>query len=72
MTTVSQLITDAYRESNLIAVNSSPTSPEQTEALRLLNRVVKSLFGNEMGDPLDTIPLGKGNTQTPSNVPLYG
>ncbi len=71
MTTVSQLITDAYRESNLIAVNSSPTSPEQTEALRLLNRVVKSLFGNEMGDPLDTIPLGKGNTQTPSNVPFY-
>lgn len=71
MTTVSQLITDAYRESNLIAVNSSPTSAEQTEALRLLNRVVKSLFGNELGDPLDTIPLGKGNTQTPSNVPFY-
>ena len=71
MTTISQIITDAYRESNLIAVGGSPTTAEQTEALRLLNRVVSSLFGNEMGDPLKVLPLGKGNMQTPTNVNFY-
>jgi len=71
MTTISQIITDAYRESNLIAVGASPTTAEQTEALRLLNRVVSSLFGNEMGDPLSVLPLGKGNIQTPNSVNLY-
>lgn len=71
MTTISQIITDAYRESNLIAVGGSPTTAEQTEALRLLNRVVSSLFGNEMGDPLKVLPLGKNNILTPTNVNLY-
>ena len=71
MTTVSQIITDAYRESNLIAVGAEPTADEQTEALRLLNRVVIGLFGNEMGDPLEILPFGKGNIQTPDSVPVY-
>lgn len=71
MTTVSQLITDAYRESNLIATGGSPTTAEQTEALRLMDRVVSSLFGFEMGDPLSVLPLGKGNYLTSTNVNLY-
>jgi hypothetical protein len=71
MTTISQIITDAYRESNLIAVGASPTTAEQTEALRLLNRVVISLFGNELGDPLKVLPLGKNNIQTPTNINFY-
>ena len=71
MTTVSQIISDAYRESNLIAIGAEPTAAEQTEALRLLNRVVMSLFGNEMGDPLEILPFGKGNIQTKDSVPVY-
>jgi len=44
LTLVSQLITDSYREHNLIAIGDSPTAAESTEALRLLNRFVLSLF----------------------------
>lgn len=71
MTTVSQIITDAYRESNLIALNASPTADEQTEALRLLNRVVKGLFGYEFGEPLKPLPLGKENIETPDAAAPY-
>lgn len=72
MTTVTQIITDAYRQSNLVAVGASPTAAEQVEALRFLNRIVKSVFGNEVGDPLDAFPLGGENISRPSGFPWYG
>ena len=71
MTTISQIVTDAYREANLIALGASPTAAEQDEALRILNRFVSSLFGNEFGEQLGNVALGRGNIQTPDNVPLY-
>ena len=46
-TLVSQIIEDAYREANLIAVGESPTTAQQTEGLRLYNRFITSLFGND-------------------------
>lgn len=61
MTLISTIIRDAYRESNLIAITADPTTAEQTEGLRLLNRLVPSLFGNEAGDPLETVPVGRNN-----------
>lgn len=64
MTLVSQIISDAYRESNLIGVGTSPTSAETTEALRLLNSFITSLFGLEMGENLIDVPLGKNNVDT--------
>lgn len=71
MTTVSEIITQAYRESNLIPVGATPDDSEMTEGLQILNRYVKSLFGSEMGEPLETIALGKKNITTPDNVVLY-
>lgn len=71
MTTISQIISDAYRETNLTAVGVDPTSAEQTEALRLLNRVILALFGYELGEPLYPMALGQGNIDTPDNVPRY-
>lgn len=72
MTTVSDIITDAYRQSNLLAIGVSPTAAQQAEGLRYLNRIVKSVFGNEVGDPLTSLPLGRQNINRPSNYPAYG
>jgi hypothetical protein len=66
MTTISEIISDAYRESNLISINATPTVAQQTEALRLLNRIVIALFGNEAGDPFTNINVGNNNVQTTS------
>ena len=51
-TLVSDLITDAFRENNLIPIGSVPTVDEQTEGLNLLNRFVDGLFGYELGENL--------------------
>ncbi len=61
MTTIAQIITDAYRESNLIARGATETAEEQIEALRLLDRYIQSLFGNEAGDNLEEKLFGKNN-----------
>jgi hypothetical protein len=58
MTTASSIITDAYRESNLIPMGSSPTTNQQTEALGRLNVLLLSAIGNEVGDTLDDINFG--------------
>jgi hypothetical protein len=70
-TLVSDIITDAYRESNLIAISATPTTAEVTEGLRLLNRIFYEVFGDEMGEPLETIPLGRNNINRPSGFPYY-
>lgn len=52
MTTATSLIQSAYREGNLIAVSKSPSIDEQTEALERLNRLVKGVYGFEVGENL--------------------
>lgn len=52
MTLVSQIITDAYRESNLVPLVSAPNANQVTEALRRLNVLLLSTVGNEAGDGL--------------------
>jgi hypothetical protein len=71
MTLVSEIITDAYRISNLLAIGVSPTAAQTTEALRYLNRIVKSVFGNEAGDPLVAFPIGDNNINRPSGYPWW-
>lgn len=71
MTTVTQLITDAYRQGNLIAQGASPTTAEAAEGLRYLNRLVKSVFGHEVGEPLTAFPIGRENISRPSDYPGY-
>lgn len=58
---ISQIITEAYRESNNIAIGQIPNAAEQQEALYLFNRFLKSVFGNEAGDPLTPISIGNNN-----------
>lgn len=52
MTLVSQIITDAYRESNLIPLVATPNTNQVAEALRRLNTILLSTVGNEAGDGL--------------------
>lgn len=47
---VSEIIQQAFRESNLIPVGTSPNAAEQTEALAVFNRLVNSLYGFELGE----------------------
>jgi len=61
MALVSEIIKDAFREANLIPITQSPTANEQDEALRLLNRFVRSVFGNEVGEKLQSYSIGDNN-----------
>jgi hypothetical protein len=71
MTLVSDIIRDAYRESNLISITADPTANETAEALRLLNRVVASTRGQEAGEELDQILIGRNNISRPQGFPYY-
>lgn len=71
MTLVSQIINDGYRESNLIAIGTAPSGEQAEEALVLINRIIKSVYGNEVGDQLQSMPIGRNNIQQPSGWPYY-
>lgn len=71
MTTVTQLITTAYRQSNLIARGTTPTTAELDEALYYLNNIVLSVLGNEAGEPLTPFPIGDKNLTHPAGYPGY-
>lgn len=58
MTIVRQIVTDAYREPGIIGVEESPSAEQLTEGLRRLNALYRSLFGNELGDPLKSVNYG--------------
>jgi len=57
-TSVRTIISDALREGGILALGQSPDSDTESEGLRLLNRLFRSFLGNEMGDPLQTLPFG--------------
>lgn len=64
---VSDAITAAYREADLIPVGTVPTSAEQTEALGVLNRGWRQVVGFELGEPLrDWYIPGPPNSVDPS------
>lgn len=58
MTTVSQIISDSLREAGIIEIGEDPSAEQSVEGVRRLNVVIRSLFGNELGDPLTTINYG--------------
>lgn len=52
MTTAQGIITGAYRELNLIALGTTPTTPQLTEGLYRLNGFLRIIFGSKMGELL--------------------
>lgn len=71
MTITSQIIKDAYRQGNILPIAATPTVPQTAEALRYLNRIVKSVFGNEVGEQLEPFAIGRNNIDRPSGFPWY-
>lgn len=70
-TQISDIITDAFRESNLIPLNASPTAPETTEGLNRLQAIIKSVLGNEVGYIMqDWAITSASNITRPSGVAL--
>lgn len=70
MSTVSDIITQAYRESNLIAANASPTPTETTEALARLQALVLSVLGNEVGYIMEDWNVTDTAITRPNGIPL--
>lgn len=77
MTLASDIITRAYRETNLIPAVSTPTTTQQNEALPLLNEQFLGALGFEVGDDLADINIGGTYDQSaycatwvPANVRL--
>lgn len=48
----SEIVQAALREGNLIPIGTDPTSAQMTEGMALLNEMLFSFFGNEIGEPL--------------------
>jgi hypothetical protein len=58
MTTIRQLVLDGFRESGITPVGTEPTGDEFDEGFRKLQGIIKSLFGNELGEQLSTQSYG--------------
>lgn len=58
MTLVSQIITDAYRETNFIAEGATESATQQADALRRLISIVEGVLGYDAGKKLLDWPIG--------------
>lgn len=73
MTLISSIILDAYRESNMLPLSAVPNDAQNTEALRLYNALLGSLYGTDIGELLADWPLGDfGRDPTPGYQPIEG
>lgn len=59
MTLISEIITEAFRSHNLVGAGQAPTTAETAEALTLLNRNIRSMFGTSLGTELTDINYGQ-------------
>lgn len=70
MTTAADIITQAYRETNLIPIGDTTSADQMEEGLFLLQNVVSSVLGNEAGQPLRDQSLGFNNVGVPDYTVL--
>ncbi len=63
MTLVSDIITAAYREGNLIPIGTTPNANQAAEGLTRLNSIVLSSVGNEVGEELRDLNYGGDYTE---------
>lgn len=71
MTVISSIITDAYREGNILPLRKAPDAYQVTEALRLFNSNIRAIYGDEAGEGLTDWPLGTFNYESPNYGPEY-
>ena len=55
---ISSIITDAFREANILPLGKAPTALQSTEALRLFNAIITAIYGGDAGEELGDWPLG--------------
>lgn len=66
MTVISSIITDAFREGNILPLGKAPNTNQATEALRLINGLFSSVYGDEAGEGLVDWPLGNFGRESPA------
>lgn len=71
MTLISSIINDAYRETNINPIGKLPSDDENAEGLRRLQSIILSVYGNEAGEPLESMPLGRNEINSPAGYPWY-
>lgn len=65
MTTTTDIILDAYRESNIIAITATPSAAQSAEAMRRLANLVSSVYGDDVGENLQDWMVGYQGQQYP-------
>ncbi len=68
MTLISSIITDAYREGNILPRRKVPDVTQVAEALRLFQQNINSIYGGDAGEPLEDWPLGIFGVNEPGIV----
>jgi hypothetical protein len=71
VTLVSDIITQGYRESNIIAITVQPTPTQVTEALARLDNLVLSALGDDIGYLMEDWNIQSTTSiKKPSGIPL--
>lgn len=65
MTTIRQIVVDAFREGGITQVGVTPEADEFDEGLRKVQTIVSGLYGNEMGAPLVSVNYGNSGLVNP-------
>lgn len=68
-TPLSQIVSDAYRVSNITNINSVLTDAQQDEGFRYLQRIIWSVYGFEAGELLTDFPQGTNTIVSPGGFP---
>jgi hypothetical protein len=65
VTLVSSIITDAFREGNILPLGREPNAAQAAEALRLFNANIRAIYGGDAGERLVDWPLGSYGLDEP-------
>lgn len=72
MTQASEIITQAFREANIIPIGRTPSEAEQAEALPRLNNFISWLFGTKLGEFKRDWPIPPNRkAPVPAQFPLF-
>ena len=64
MTTLRQIVIDAFREGGLVQIGLTPDPDEFDEGLRKLFNLIDSVYGSEIGENLKPVSFGSGVSGT--------
>jgi hypothetical protein len=71
VTLISSIIADAFREGNILPLGRAPNANQSTEALRLYNALLRTIYGDDAGEGLTDWPLGTFGNETPGYIIPY-